>query len=264
MNYDEFIQNILNTRGRFNCGEEYHERHHIIPKCMGGSNNEDNLIDLYAREHFIAHKLLAEENPDNGSLVYAYGCMAWAINGTQERYSVSGEEYEHAKIAFSNAIKGKPKSEETKGKMKIAKAGYKPPKETLEKAIAAVKGKPLSEEHKFKIGLAKKGVFTEKQRESMEKIWETQRGKHLSEEHIEKIRNGNKGKTRSEETRKRISAVQHGKSVAQYTLDTDVFIKKYSSFSEASRETGIGQSTMSRCANGIGKSAGGFNWKLCD
>ena len=65
MTYDEFIQNILNTRGRFACGEEYHERHHITPRCMNGDNSKDNLIDLYAREHFIAHKLLAEENPQN-------------------------------------------------------------------------------------------------------------------------------------------------------------------------------------------------------
>ena len=56
MTYIEFINDILNTRGRFACGDEYHERHHIIPKCMDGSNNEDNLIDLFAREHFVAHK----------------------------------------------------------------------------------------------------------------------------------------------------------------------------------------------------------------
>ena len=59
MCYQEFIQNILNTRGRFNCGDEYHERHHIIPRCLGGGNEEENLIDLFAKEHFIAHKLLA-------------------------------------------------------------------------------------------------------------------------------------------------------------------------------------------------------------
>ena len=75
--YEEFINNILETRGRFACGEEYHERHHIIPKCCGGSDDKNNLIDLFAREHFIAHKLLAEENPDNDKLVYAYTCMAF-------------------------------------------------------------------------------------------------------------------------------------------------------------------------------------------
>lgn len=78
MTYNEFIQNVLNTRGRFACGDEYHERHHIIPKCMGGTNDEENLVDLFAREHFLAHKLLAQENPNNNSLVYAWGCMAWA------------------------------------------------------------------------------------------------------------------------------------------------------------------------------------------
>ena len=31
--YQNYIMHILNTRGRFGCGEEYHERHHIVPWC---------------------------------------------------------------------------------------------------------------------------------------------------------------------------------------------------------------------------------------
>lgn len=34
--YQNYIMQILNTRGCFGCGEEYHERHHIVPRCMGG------------------------------------------------------------------------------------------------------------------------------------------------------------------------------------------------------------------------------------
>ena len=68
MSYAEFIQNILDTRGRFICDETYHERHHIVPKCLGGTDDDDNLIDLLAREHFVAHKLLAQENPENNKL----------------------------------------------------------------------------------------------------------------------------------------------------------------------------------------------------
>ena len=49
--YEEFINNILESRGRFACGNEYHERHNIVPKSIGGTNDEENLIDLYAREH---------------------------------------------------------------------------------------------------------------------------------------------------------------------------------------------------------------------
>lgn len=103
--YENFIQDILENRGRFNCGEEYHERHHIIPKCLGGTNEEDNLIDLFAREHFIAHKLLAEENPDNTKLIYAWWCMSSMKNErTHNRYECTPEEYEQAKIAFSQVV----------------------------------------------------------------------------------------------------------------------------------------------------------------
>lgn len=99
--YKEFIQNILDTRGRFACGEEYHERHHIIPKCMDGGNEKENLIDLFAREHFEAHRLLALENPDNEKLIYAWTMMSWIKTKNQERYQLTSEEYEEAKIAFS-------------------------------------------------------------------------------------------------------------------------------------------------------------------
>jgi hypothetical protein len=107
LTYDEFIQNILNTRGRFACGDEYHERHHITPKCLGGSNEEENLVDLYAKEHFVAHKLLAKENPDNDSLTHAWWCMASAKRDDQERYELTPQEYEDARVAYVDMLKDK-------------------------------------------------------------------------------------------------------------------------------------------------------------
>ena len=53
MTYNEFIQNILDTRGRFGIPDgEYKERHHIVPKCLGGTNDKENLIDghVYCKE----------------------------------------------------------------------------------------------------------------------------------------------------------------------------------------------------------------------
>lgn len=131
MTYNEFIQNILNTRGRFNCGEEYHERHHILPKCMNGANDKDNLIDLFAREHFIAHKLLAEENSDNYKLKYAYWNMCQCLgNNKQNKYIPTPEEYEKCRILCIDAMRGenhpwfgKHHSEETKKKQSDAKQG---------------------------------------------------------------------------------------------------------------------------------------------
>lgn len=72
--YKDFIDCILATRGRFGLNDIYHERHHILPRCLNGTDDEDNLIDLTSKEHFQAHKLLLEENPDNVSLM---GCTSY-------------------------------------------------------------------------------------------------------------------------------------------------------------------------------------------
>lgn len=111
MNYNDFIDNILNTRGRFNIPkEDYKERHHIIPRCIGGTDEKDNLIDLYAREHFIAHKLLAEESNDE-RLINALSWFTFKkYNKDSDRlYFNSPEEYEEEKIKVSKLMSDKMK-----------------------------------------------------------------------------------------------------------------------------------------------------------
>ena len=51
-----YIRIIRRSKNRSLCG--YIERHHIIPKSLGGSNNKYNIVELTAREHFISHMLL--------------------------------------------------------------------------------------------------------------------------------------------------------------------------------------------------------------
>lgn len=41
-----------------------HERHHIIPRCVGGLDHPDNIVCLTYREHFLAHWLLAKFSDD--------------------------------------------------------------------------------------------------------------------------------------------------------------------------------------------------------
>jgi hypothetical protein len=53
-----YNQLISNAKSRQNLDE--YEIHHIIPKCIGGSNKKDNLVKLTLREHFLAHKLLTK------------------------------------------------------------------------------------------------------------------------------------------------------------------------------------------------------------
>lgn len=91
VNYKEFIQSIKDSRP--NEYFQYSERHHIVPRCMGGTDEEENLIYLTYREHFIAHRLLAEENPSEPGLVLAFDYMA----KTRDNDTVTPEEYELAK-----------------------------------------------------------------------------------------------------------------------------------------------------------------------
>lgn len=51
---------IWNAIDRDTDFSDYVERHHIIPKSEGGTNEDSNLVKLSAREHYIAHLLLAK------------------------------------------------------------------------------------------------------------------------------------------------------------------------------------------------------------
>ena len=61
---------------------------------MNGDDSDDNLIDLYAREHYEAHKLLAEENPDNEKILFAWWSMSMKSPHTNDRYQLTADEYE--------------------------------------------------------------------------------------------------------------------------------------------------------------------------
>ena len=55
---------------------EYFEEHHIIPKCMDGIDDIENIIKLFPEEHFVAHQLLIKIYPDNPKLLYSLSLMS--------------------------------------------------------------------------------------------------------------------------------------------------------------------------------------------
>lgn len=59
MNYKWHYDQLMITRSsREKQDGVYYEMHHKIPKSMGGDDSPENLINLTAREHFLAHWLL--------------------------------------------------------------------------------------------------------------------------------------------------------------------------------------------------------------
>lgn len=103
------------------CG--YTEKHHVIPKSIGGTDNIDNLIELSAREHFICHLLLTKMviGKKRKSMVYALWRMA--NSHSKDKYAVTSRRYELTRQCFIEELKGHPNylmehTRETKEKIK--------------------------------------------------------------------------------------------------------------------------------------------------
>ena len=61
--YSLWYNSIINkakSQERSKKDGNYYEKHHIIPKSLGGNNDEINLVLLTYREHFICHWLLTK------------------------------------------------------------------------------------------------------------------------------------------------------------------------------------------------------------
>ncbi len=107
MNYLRIYNEIIErAKNRINVG--YIEKHHIIPKSMGGTNDKDNIVELTAREHFIAHWLLYRIYPHEKSIIYAF----WMMSNRFKNFSSIA--YEESKNAHSENHKKFKHSTETK------------------------------------------------------------------------------------------------------------------------------------------------------
>ena len=83
----------------------YYEKHHILPKCLDGSNEKNNLVLLTAKEHYLAHHLLVKIYPNNNSVIYSFWMMC---NGSlKNRPKPNQRLYQESRFLFSKAIKGR-------------------------------------------------------------------------------------------------------------------------------------------------------------
>lgn len=78
----------------------YTEKHHIIPRSEGGTDDERNIVELYPREHFIAHWLLYRDNPESISRSFAFNMMSCDRRGT---YKPSSRAYAEGVEAAAKA-----------------------------------------------------------------------------------------------------------------------------------------------------------------
>lgn len=100
MNYQKIYNNICN-RGKQRILDVgvYSERHHIIPKCLGGTDVDSNITILTAKEHYLCHLILSTKlYPDNYKLAYALYSMCVRHKDRTVGYVLSSRKYDEIRI----------------------------------------------------------------------------------------------------------------------------------------------------------------------
>lgn len=123
------------------------ERHHIVPKCLGGTDEKINLVFFTPEEHVVAHLLLVKiyNKPE---LIYAANWMTSRVKNNKE-YGWIKREFVRAESLLKT---GKSRSKESVDKqtetiLKKYKNGYTSPR----------LGTNLSDDHKEAISTGNKG-----------------------------------------------------------------------------------------------------------
>lgn len=143
MDYNKHYYNLV-SRAKTRVLEGYVEKHHIIPKCLGGTDVMSNIVVLTPEEHYVAHQLLVKIYPNEEKLVYAVRMMC--VGST--KHCRNNKLYGWLKTKYylsSKTIKRKKRKQETKPRKPRAQE-TKPRKKRI-----------LSDEHKQKIGLSRIG-----------------------------------------------------------------------------------------------------------
>jgi len=173
--YSTWYYNIINkSKNRLLIG--YKEKHHILPRCLGGKDTKDNLVELTTREHFIVHMLLCKFTVGQAKykMLYAFNAMS-NIRYGKRHYKLHNRTAGVLRKEFYQSIKGRKDSPETKLKKSLAFRGEKNPNY----------GKKFSKEHKRKLSEAKKGkkhiLFGKKHKpETIQKMINKKLGKRYS------------------------------------------------------------------------------------
>lgn len=100
MNYKKIYTDIIN-RAQSRDLAVYSEKHHIIPRCLGGTDDDTNLVKLTPEEHYICHQLLVKIYPGNHKLLSA--ALFMTANGMGKR---SNKVYGWLKRRYSEYMRG--------------------------------------------------------------------------------------------------------------------------------------------------------------
>lgn len=190
------IYNELITRAKSRMIDGYIEVHHIIPKCMNGTDDKSNLVRLTPEEHYVAHQLLVKIYPDHHGLVRAVQMMTV----TSKNHIRNNKEFGwiRRKISKIQSEFMKGKEPWNKGKTDVYSI------ESLQKMSLVQLGIPESKEANLKRSIALKGTRLGIENPFYGNTHTIEVRQKISNR-MKGINNPNYGKTHSDEIRQKIS-----------------------------------------------------------
>jgi len=155
MNYEKIYNNLID-RATQRVTEGYVEKHHIVPRCLGGTDTKENIVSLYPEEHYLAHLLLCKVNKGNSKLLYAAmnmtsGSMINNGKRNNKAYGWLRRQYAESMSGDNNPARRNPNLQKEAAKKRV---GQKRTEETKARMSAAQKGRTVSEETKRKMAMA--------------------------------------------------------------------------------------------------------------
>ena len=196
--YTRWYQQIIES-AKSNPYNGYTERHHTIPRSLGGVDSDENLVRLSGRQHFICHWLLTKmtEGQDWYKMINAMAIMK-AESTYQERYNtkITSRAFAYIREEYAKYISD-------------MNTGTKLTEEQCEKVRQSKLGKKREE-------------FSEEWKENLSKNHKSKNLDYdcsLREETKKKIGDKNRGRKQTEEEKK-----QRGDSVRALRLKRE---KKY-------------------------------------
>lgn len=162
MNYLKVYCNLIRKTENRTPPEGYTEKHHTFPKSIFGDN--DRIVVLTAREHYIAHLLLEKIYikrygiGDENTRKMTFACVMMC--GRNIKFN--SHLYEQVRVRYSNQ-----KREEMLGENN-PRFGSKMTEKTKDKIRKSKIGKPLSEETKRKMSISRLGNTNRKRKQPPE------------------------------------------------------------------------------------------------
>lgn len=191
MNY-QAIYDALIFRARDRTPIGYVERHHVVPRCMGGDDDTSNVVLLTAEEHFVAHKLLVKIHPHERGLIFGLLAMTMSNRGMRPSNKAFGWVRRLISDALSESRRGIKRCPVMMNKIWAGNRGRVAPDAERQKISQGLKGKRKSEEHAAKLSASLKGRTSpmkgrQHSEETKAKMREAATGRKMTHEAVVKM-----------------------------------------------------------------------------